>query len=60
MNKFEAIFARNFKKHLEKASKFSSEDPSKFMAFRSSKPWISAEKLLRNQPSMTIFFSEIG
>ncbi len=60
MNKFEAIFARNHKKHLEKACELSSKYPLKFMSFRSSKPWISAEKLLRNQSSMTVFFSEVG
>lgn len=60
MNKYKAIFARNHKKHLEKACKLSSKDPLKFMAFRSSKSWTGAEKSLRQQSSMTIFFSEIG
>lgn len=55
-----AVFARNHKEYLDRASEISIKDPSQLVTFRSAKLWSGAKKALNGQETIKIYLAPIG
>ena len=52
-----AVFSRNYEKYLEEACQIAAEAPDRLVPFQSEKPWVSAQKALREHQTLKIYIT---